>query len=173
MSKGCFSQFEFAGFDFEKSRMSLMIVNEGIAAVADCSTSRSVSAVNSLSQQPVMAMTPFMGVRISWLILARNSDLARVAAFGGDTGGFEFALAWVNWSCSSLLRSVRATRAREFGDSYGLVTYPRRPLETAQLSAVLFHAVRMITGIVLQVGVFLQLLQHGEPVVLEGQGRAG
>ena len=27
-----------------------------------------------------MPMTPFMGVRISWLMLARKSDLARFAA---------------------------------------------------------------------------------------------
>ena len=26
-----------------------------------------------------MPMTPFIGVRISWLMVARNSDLARVA----------------------------------------------------------------------------------------------
>ena len=33
-----------------------------------------------VEQSAVMPMTPFMGVRISWLMLARNSDLARVAS---------------------------------------------------------------------------------------------
>ena len=37
----------------------------------------SVSSVSSRS--PVMPMTPFMGVRISWLMLARNSLLAVLA----------------------------------------------------------------------------------------------
>ena len=39
-----------------------------------CSGVSSVSSVSS-----VMPMMPFIGVRISWLILARNSPLARVA----------------------------------------------------------------------------------------------
>ena len=37
-----------------------------------------VSAVSNSS--PVIPMTPFMGVRISWLMVARNSALARLAA---------------------------------------------------------------------------------------------
>src|ERR1039458_9122350 len=40
-----------------------------------CSWFRGVSR-----SRPDMAMMPFMGVRISWLMLARNSALARVAA---------------------------------------------------------------------------------------------
>ena len=39
-----------------------------------CSSVRSLS-----SNSPVIPMTPFIGVRISWLILARNSLLATVA----------------------------------------------------------------------------------------------
>ena len=40
-----------------------------------CSAVSSVSSANS-----VIPSTPFMGVRISWLMLARNSLLARLAA---------------------------------------------------------------------------------------------
>ena len=45
-----------------------------------------------------MPMTPFMGVRISWLMLARNSLLARLAASAAS-------LAWCN-SVSVRLRPV-------------------------------------------------------------------
>ena len=40
-----------------------------------CSASSVVSSSSS-----VMPITPFMGVRISWLMLARKSDLAWLAA---------------------------------------------------------------------------------------------
>ena len=66
---------------FEKSRMSLMIVSSAspewrtVSAYSRCS---GVSGVSSSS--PVMPITPFIGVRISWLIVARNSLLARLAA---------------------------------------------------------------------------------------------
>ena len=45
-----------------------------ISRYSRCSLSRSVASAIS-----VMPMTPFMGVRISWLIFARNSLLARLA----------------------------------------------------------------------------------------------
>ena len=44
-------------------------------AYSRCSGVRSVSSSSS-----VMPSTPFIGVRISWLMVARNSDLARCAA---------------------------------------------------------------------------------------------
>ena len=61
--------------------MSLMTVNSAsaedltIREYSRCSEVRSVSNTRS-----VMPMTPFIGVRISWLILARNSLLDRFAA---------------------------------------------------------------------------------------------
>jgi hypothetical protein len=39
-----------------------------------------------VEQQAVMPMTPFIGVRISWLMLARNSLLARLASLGLHLG---------------------------------------------------------------------------------------
>ena len=66
----------------EKSRMSLMTASSDSAETLDhvqvfalLARSASVSRTSS-----VMPMTPFMGVRISWLMLARNSLLARLAA---------------------------------------------------------------------------------------------
>ena len=46
-------------------------------AVRTYSSCSGVSAVRRASES--IPMTPFSGVRISWLMLARNSDLARVA----------------------------------------------------------------------------------------------
>ena len=60
--------------------MSLMRVNKDAAEVftmprySRCSLVNCVSSANS-----VMPMMPFIGVRISWLILARNSLFARLA----------------------------------------------------------------------------------------------
>ena len=42
-----------------------------VCAYSRCSRSSSVSSSSS-----VMPITPFSGVRISWLMLARNSDFA-------------------------------------------------------------------------------------------------
>ena len=66
---------------FESSRMSLMICIIVSAAARIESTkrrwrlSRSVPASSS-----AMPSTPFIGVRISWLMLARNSSLERITA---------------------------------------------------------------------------------------------
>ncbi len=42
--------------------------------------SRCISLSSVSARMPVMPMTPFIGVRISWLMMARNSLLARSAA---------------------------------------------------------------------------------------------
>ncbi len=66
--------------------MSLMIVikalpeREIVPTNSDC---RSVSSV--MFSSSVIPMMPFMGVRISWLIFARNSDLAFSALFAFST----------------------------------------------------------------------------------------
>ena len=66
---------------FEKSRISLMIAKSAsplllmISIWSRCSLFRSVPR-----RIPVRPMTAFRGVLISWLILAKNSDFALVAA---------------------------------------------------------------------------------------------
>ena len=47
------------------------------------------SSRSVLSSSPVSPMTPFIGVRISWLIVARNADFAREAVEGGVAGRLE------------------------------------------------------------------------------------
>ena len=63
---------------------------------ADFSTSSAYSRCSVLSSvsrsSSVMPMTPFIGVRISWLMLARNSLLAWLALFGGLLGAMHFLL---------------------------------------------------------------------------------
>ena len=65
----------------EKSRMSLMMVSSASPERRTVSAYSRCSAVSSVSSsRPVMPITPFIGVRISWLMLARNSLLCRLAA---------------------------------------------------------------------------------------------
>ena len=59
-----------------------------------------------------MAMMPFMGVRISWLMLARKSALARAAASAATRAASNSRLVWVNSSCKCLAAKRRSTRAR-------------------------------------------------------------
>ena len=88
----------------EKSRMSLMTVSRfseqrrTVVRKSRCSGLRGVSRRRS-----VMPKMPFIGVRISWLMLARNSDLSRA---------WSRAASRACWSASSTpLRSVTSRRA--------------------------------------------------------------
>ena len=79
-SKSSISKASLPASILEKSRMSLMTVSSVsalariVSANSRCSASRLVS-----SSRLVMPITPFIGVRISWLIFARNSLFARAA----------------------------------------------------------------------------------------------
>ncbi len=78
---GAGSRVSWPALILEKSRMSLMMVSNALPDFTMTSVKvfwRGVSSV--LASSSAMPSTPFMGVRISWLILARNSDLARSAA---------------------------------------------------------------------------------------------
>jgi hypothetical protein len=80
-SKGCRSKSSLPASIFEKSRMSLMIFSSESAALRTVSTKSRCSLDSSASiSSEVMPMMPFIGMRISWLVLARNSDLARLAS---------------------------------------------------------------------------------------------
>ena len=72
----------------EKSRMSLITVSSESAD--DFDQSRGTRAARRSARCPaassVMPMMPFIGVRISWLMLARNSLLARLAASAAVAG---------------------------------------------------------------------------------------
>ena len=63
--------------------MSLMIVSSASADRADRLGVLALLGVERVCRAAgsVMPMTPFIGVRISWLMLARNSDFSRDASF--------------------------------------------------------------------------------------------
>ena len=81
-SNGCDSMSIRPASIFEKSRMSLMIVSSASPRVADgrrrSRAARRSSGVSS--SRPLMPITAFIGVRISWLIVARNALFASLAA---------------------------------------------------------------------------------------------
>ena len=62
--------------------MSLMIVSSAFAELVTVSRVVALLArrASVSSSSSVMPMTPFIGVRISWLMLARNSDFEREAS---------------------------------------------------------------------------------------------
>ena len=69
-----------------------------VCAIAFCWPSSCVSC-----NRPSIPMTPFIGVRISWLMVARNSDFALVAASSA-----RFVLR--RSSCSCVKNSVACSR---------------------------------------------------------------
>jgi len=79
-AKGAVSSSRRPASIFEKSRISLTM-RSSVSPLLRTSVSRSRwSAVRSESSTtPVNPRIPFMGVRISWLMFARNSLLARLA----------------------------------------------------------------------------------------------
>ena len=77
---------------------------------SDCSASRDV-----VSMSCSMPMTPLMGVRISWLMLARNSDLAWLAASAAS-------LAFNRASSASFLLVRSTSRQKSSGGLPGFLT---------------------------------------------------
>ena len=74
---------------FEMSRMSLRSVSSESAdplSASRYSRCSRVSVVSSTSS--VMPITPFIGVRISWLMFARNSLFDRLAASASSFAAF-------------------------------------------------------------------------------------
>ncbi len=61
--------------------MSLMITSRASPLARTVSTNSRCSPASSVSSsRPVIPITAFIGVRISWLMVARKADLAAVAA---------------------------------------------------------------------------------------------
>ena len=83
--------------------MSLMIPSSASPErLMVCTKRRWRASSDVLSTSSVIPSTPFIGVRISWLIVARNSLFARLAAS-----------AWSLASCNSRVRACTlASRSR-------------------------------------------------------------
>ena len=78
--KGCSSKSSLPDSILEKSRISLIKINKESPLLRIISTKSFCCGLSGVSNsKPVIPMTAFMGVRISWLIVARNSLLALLA----------------------------------------------------------------------------------------------
>ena len=76
-SKGAFSKTSLPASILEKSRMSLMISKRASPDRLPVSEYNCCSLLSCVSsRRPNTPSTPFSGVRISWLIIARNCDFA-------------------------------------------------------------------------------------------------
>ena len=74
-SMGSYTTSSLPASILEKSKISLIIDSNDSALDFTVSVKSFCSADNEVSNnKPVMPITPFIGVRISWLILAKNSD---------------------------------------------------------------------------------------------------
>ena len=79
-ANGCGLSSSLPASIFEKSRMSLMMWSSASAEVLTISRYwRCSGGCGASSSSSVIPSTPFIGVRISWLMLATNSLLARLA----------------------------------------------------------------------------------------------
>ena len=95
-SNGAPLQVEPAGLDLGEVQDVVDDGEQGVAAAADrprrssrCSASSSVS-----SRSPVMPITALSGVRISWLMVARNALLASVAASASRRACWSSRMSW-------------------------------------------------------------------------------
>ena len=98
---------------FEKSRMSSMMTSSDSAdARIVCSWSRCGDGSGASSASSAMPRMPFIGVRISWLMFARKSLLARLASSAHSFASVSCAVrcailpsrcSW--WRCSSRSRA--------------------------------------------------------------------
>jgi len=74
-------------------------------------------------------MMPFMGVRISWLMLARKSALARAAASAATRAASSSRLAWVRSSCKRFAAQGGAEPGAQLRGLEGLGQIIRGPPE--------------------------------------------
>ena len=112
---------------FEKSRMSLMIVSSASPAPRTPSAyCRWRSSSSVFSSRPVSPMTPFIGVRISWLIVARNADLAREASSASSR---------VSASSRRASRSERSRRAVRMNASTSRIAHADGQLDRLHAEA--------------------------------------
>ena len=75
-------ELELAGLDLREVEDVVDDVEQRLAGVgARSARTRAAAGARSVpSSSSVMPITPFIGVRISWLMLARNSDFEREAS---------------------------------------------------------------------------------------------
>ena len=114
-AKSCWESSRRPASILERSRTSLMTASSSSPEVRMTpSRSRCLSLISSKAMTSAIASTPFSGVRISWLMLARNCDLSTLAALAWSRATTSSPMAWrrlVSFS-SSLTSSWLKLRAR-------------------------------------------------------------
>ena len=106
-SKSCCSISILPDSIFEKSKISLITPSKAsplvliICTYSSCSGLKGVSASND-----AMPITPFIGVRISWLMVARNTLLA----------AFACSASFLAWSASALCSTSSTFNICKFSD---------------------------------------------------------
>ena len=106
----------------EKSRMSLRMCSKANDESFTVPSMRRCSAPNSVCcKMSTMPTMPLSGVRISWLMLAKNSDLARLAEFAVSLAERKASSA----SLRSVMSSCVPTRRSGLPSALWLTTRPR------------------------------------------------
>ena len=114
-SKSICSKSRWPASIFEKSRMSLMMRSSERAERWMVSAYwRCFSCKGVLSSSSVIPNTPFIGVRISWLMVARNSLFALLAASACSLASRSCSL---DFSSSSMAATWAAVRSRTLSSS--------------------------------------------------------
>ncbi len=154
-AKACGFSSSLPASIFEKSRMSLMMCSSASAEVLTISRyCRCSGGCGASSSSSVMPSTPFIGVRISWLMLATNSLLARLALSAASVASRRAAVCvstrrrsvtiQANDSATSAARpaTIHTTRAPVNHGAASITVMPagpatnrRRPLGTSRLLA--------------------------------------
>ncbi len=117
----------------EKSRMALMMPSNCRPELCTDTAKRRCSSVSlPYSSSSVMPSTPFMGVRISWLIVARNSLLARLDASLASRASLSSAVRTAT-SCSRCSRCATRRKSR----SWICSSMPLKPRASVSSSLIL------------------------------------
>ena len=110
MSRSCASRRSLPASIFEKSRMSLMMASSASAELWMVAAKRRWRGSSfESSSSSVMPSTPFIGVRISCDMRARNSLLARLAASAMRQASTLSFIAWRSVRLASARLLVRST----------------------------------------------------------------
>ena len=88
-------ELELPGLDLGEVEDVVDDVQEGVAAPADDLGELALLGVSAVSSSsPVMPITAFIGVRISWLMLPRNALFAWVAASASSRACWSSLMSW-------------------------------------------------------------------------------
>ncbi len=105
----------------DRSRMSLMIVSRASPESSTASTKSRCSLDSGVSSSSrVIPMTPFMGSRISWLMVARNSDFASLARAAAEAWLRHRSSSWCSAAASPCTGGPASGTSPRVGPSTGM-----------------------------------------------------